>query len=537
MVASEYLFKNNFGVAVLDKNGQFISANSLIHNFFEKIEPGININKYNILNFISQKDKLKLKNYFEGSVNLNEEVYFELTVKSGTGNIKKLIMYSFKLPFNETEYFFNCTFVNRENDKYFEMNRNIPIGMATVSISDKFNVLHANEEFYCLFGISSENKEMLENFNLLEKDEFYIIKSEIFEQLENSNKVMVEFRARRTDGALIWLHMRAKREVNEENINVFYGVFLDVTSRKNTELALEREKERYRIIVESTGDVIFEYHIKNDLMILNEKIKDKDKSVNYRMEISNYLKCIRDRFLVHEEDADIMKSICMGQRCEQSELRLGRLRGEKGSFCWYSINSSVIFDEEGSPIQTIGALRNIDEIKKSEQRLKETAEHDPMTDLYNKVVAERLIRNSLSSFSNECISAFIIVDIDDFKNINDTMGHMYGDIVIKEISSRIKRTFRASDIVGRVGGDEFLIFMANAGSLEKVGNKAQMLVEGCNLIFRGTRKKINVSVSIGIAICNEYENDYEKIYVAADMALYKAKHNGKGCFYIAHKEK
>ena len=350
-----------------------------------------------------------------------------------------------------------------------------------------------------MFGLTEDNNKLFKNYNLISKKEVYLIKTEIKEQLERTNKFMVEFKARRVDGSFVWIHMRARKIMGETN-NVFYGVFLDITSRKNIELALEREKERYRIIVESTGDIIFEYYMKNDLMILNEKVKDNEKSVNYRIEVNNYLKCLNDRFLVHPDDIDLMKNICKGDSSKQSEIRLGKLRGKKGEYYWYSINSSVIFDENGMLIQTIGALRNIDEIKKSEQKLKETAEHDPMTALYNKVVAERLIRNCMSTFSNENICAFLIVDIDDFKNINDTMGHMYGDIVIKEITGRIKSTFRSSDVVGRVGGDEFLIFMSNAGSLDKVKKKAEILIKSCNLIFKGSRKKINVSVS------NRYSN-------------------------------
>ena len=121
---------------------------------------------------------------------------------------------------------------------------------------------------------------------------------------------------------------------------------------------------------------------------------------------------------------------------------------------WFRIRVTTQLDENQKPIKAIGILSNIDEDKQRAQKLLEKAQRDPLTQYYNKETAQTLIQDWLSTQPAQ--NALMIIDIDDFKIVNDTLGHLFGDAFLIEATSRIRQLFRSEDILGRVGGDEFL---------------------------------------------------------------------------------
>lgn len=173
----------------------------------------------------------------------------------------------------------------------------------------------------------------------------------------------------------------------------------------------------------------------------------------------------------------------------------------------------------------LSSKKRVDEIAKEKETLQLKTELDLMTGLYNKITAEKLITSSLSD--NHKINAMMVIDIDNFKQVNDSQGHLVGDHTIRIIADLISGHFRKSDIVGRVGGDEFIAFMRDIPSQDLARHKA-------NDLARLLRYKpnitlpANVSVSIGLVITEECPYQYEELFEKADQALYVAKRNGKG---------
>lgn len=155
------------------------------------------------------------------------------------------------------------------------------------------------------------------------------------------------------------------------------------------------------------------------------------------------------------------------------------------------------------------------------------AETDQLTNLYNKVTTEKKIKE----FIAECPdtqSLIFVLDIDNFKKINDTMGHAFGDEVLRTIGQRIKMEFRASDIIGRAGGDEFIIFLKGLKEEEIIIREA-LKVENFFKDFKAGDGyvKYSATASIGCAVFPRDAEDFEGLYKAADQALYKAKQRGK----------
>ena len=155
------------------------------------------------------------------------------------------------------------------------------------------------------------------------------------------------------------------------------------------------------------------------------------------------------------------------------------------------------------------------------------AETDQLTNLYNKVTTEKKIKEFMEQ-NPTTQSLLFVLDIDNFKKINDTMGHAFGDEVLRSIGHGIKMQFRASDIIGRVGGDEFIIFLKGLKDEEIIIREAKK-VENFFKDFKAGKSyvKYSATASIGCAVFPRDAEDFEGMYKAADEALYKAKQRGK----------
>ncbi|MGN1423165.1 MAG: diguanylate cyclase, partial [Oscillospiraceae bacterium] len=169
-------------------------------------------------------------------------------------------------------------------------------------------------------------------------------------------------------------------------------------------------------------------------------------------------------------------------------------------------------------------------------RLKTKAERDLLTNLLNKKTFESDVESMLSDHSADEIGALLIIDLDNFKAINDTLGHIVGDKVLSGVADKIRETFRKQDRLGRIGGDEFAVYMtfgSVSGEYERyviIRSRAEQL---CGKIRELTDKLdggISVSCSIGIALEPEHGASYEQLYKCADEALYLSKNSGKNRF-------
>lgn len=169
--------------------------------------------------------------------------------------------------------------------------------------------------------------------------------------------------------------------------------------------------------------------------------------------------------------------------------------------------------------------------------LEQKADTDLLTELNNKIATERKIREYINE--NPDLQALMFVfDIDNFKKINDTRGHAFGDEVLRSIGMRLKAEFRMSDIIGRVGGDEFILFLKNIkdeGILKKESGRVEDLFRDFKV---GQYSKYKVTASIGCAVFPRNADNFEDLYKAADKALYKAKQRGKNqlAFYEDEEE-
>lgn len=205
---------------------------------------------------------------------------------------------------------------------------------------------------------------------------------------------------------------------------------------------------------------------------------------------------------------------------------------------WIYHRARLVINEDGSKKFFVVVSDITDEklvqaeLSARNQKLRAKSERDPMTELLNKVSMQTSIEECLASPDKNICHAMFMIDTDNFKSVNDTFGHQYGDKVIIFVANAIKRIFRNTDFVARMGGDEFMVFMRHTTpAITEL--RAKQLNDAIRKELLQDGQKVNISCSIGISYYPRHGSTYEELYEKADKALYTAKENGKNQYDIA----
>ncbi len=204
-----------------------------------------------------------------------------------------------------------------------------------------------------------------------------------------------------------------------------------------------------------------------------------------------------------------------------------RFLDDKKNYRYHKVTCKLISDSAGTPVFVVGKGIDINEQRVFEER----SQKDLLTDCYNKISAQNIISEKLAANSTSTHVLFII-DIDNFKSINDNLGHYFGDEVLREISAGLKAAFRDIDIVARIGGDEFIIFVENLFDTNIISQKAEKILEVYRKTYSGEYKDYSISGSVGIALYPRDGKTYDELYQNADKALSHAKIQGKNRYMV-----
>lgn len=203
-------------------------------------------------------------------------------------------------------------------------------------------------------------------------------------------------------------------------------------------------------------------------------------------------------------------------------------------YCWTRVAVCLYYSETGQAVKLVSYVKNIQEEKERELRLQEQANTDYLTGLFNKRATEEKVHGILSAENSQQCHALILVDIDRFKQINDTIGHLGGDKVLHMVANILREHFDTKDIIGRIGGDEFLIFMRNCTSAEAVEEKLKSLMTVTSLPHIQAQLGVRLTLSIGVAMCPEHADQFIDLFAVADSALYHVKEYGRSGYYLHH---
>ena len=196
---------------------------------------------------------------------------------------------------------------------------------------------------------------------------------------------------------------------------------------------------------------------------------------------------------------------------------------------WLTIDT--VFSGRGEEAYRVAMLTDISELQKSREQLHFTATHDVLTGLPNRTLLFQHLEEALErSRTREHGGALLFIDLDNFKEINDTVGHSAGDRVLLECARRIRQGLREGDIFGRLGGDEFLLIIENIENMDVPMHAAKKVIEGLRRPFHVGSDVFELGASIGIALFPEDSGDMEELIQYADMAMYRAKEKGRNRF-------
>ncbi len=240
---------------------------------------------------------------------------------------------------------------------------------------------------------------------------------------------------------------------------------------------------------------------------------------------------IIDRNMVYKDDVDTFLAMDQAFRKGLNRPTEVRFNLPDGSNRYFKIVYKNIYDNDGKPMFSIGKTYDIDEQKS----LKMLSQTDLLTNTYNKITTEKFIKSIIYDY-RKLSHVLFIMDIDDFKGLNDRMGHQIGDLILKEIGKNLHSCFRDGDIIGRIGGDEFIVFVKNLDNLGIIKSKAEAIVRSFGSIGDEDYAHIEVSGSVGIALYPQDGLSYEELYKNADVALYQSKKLGKNCYSFYSKE-
>lgn len=411
---------------------------------------------------------------------------------------------------------------------------NIPGGMFSCRFDEKLTLLQMNKGFLSMLGYTQQDiEEKFQNsfWEMIEQRDREVTLEEVQRQMALGPDKELEYRMTCKDGRTIWVLDKGHLLRDEEGNQYFCCVLVDVTRSKELEEKLRLSLERHQIIMDQTTDILFEWDIQADTMIFSGNWEKKFGCPPVTQHVSRLF--WQAPYILPEDQplfTKLLSRIRGGEHYAEEEIRI--LNGKQNAV-WCRIRITGLTDKTGRAVRAVGAILDIDAEKKKAQSLMERAQRDMLTKLYNKGSSQEYIQAVLASNVPGKMAALMIIDLDNFKHMNDTMGHLFGDALLSEVAHSIQKQFRSEDIVGRVGGDEFLVFLGQIPNTALAEQKAIQVMKAIGEMAVQELTEVELSCSIGIAVYPECGQTYHELFQRADQALYRAKNQGKGRYCIA----
>ncbi|OON99739.1 MAG: hypothetical protein ATN35_11130 [Epulopiscium sp. Nele67-Bin004] len=309
---------------------------------------------------------------------------------------------------------------------------------------------------------------------------------------------------------------------------IFMIIGIEILKDRKIKFKAKELEEMYKDILTHKADHTMEIEVNVTTKIITNYRFCGEFQSNVVGEV--YDKFIRDVVYtrIHPEDRkEMLNSISshallknLSHKTEFFEYEY-RTSDANGKYSWYLAYLKIERDPKTNIVRGILVGNNI----QAEKDLQYSATHDALSGLYNKRMTQKIIGKCLEQRQ---VGALFMIDIDNFKGVNDNLGHDVGDAVIQEVAQKLRYVFMEQDVIGRVGGDEFMVFLRGVVDIE---SKAQHICHVIRKTYSDGEKQVTISASIGIA--KTYAGaTFEELYKKADMAVYDSKRKGKNTYTI-----
>lgn len=394
------------------------------------------------------------------------------------------------------------------------------------SSDDTWCYSYVGERVEELFGVSvadalADAQTLLANIHPSDRDA--VIESSL-ESARTQRPWQYEFRMFHRNGNMIWVEANDRPHRQPDGSVIWTGYANDITQRKVLEAALKASEQRFRQLVEQANDIIYTLNAAGDLTYV---------SPNWPRILGHRVEEVLGRnmsFVLHPEDLDACRHYIANvfHTAEPQGMIEYRVQHANGEWRWHFTNGAPVLDEQGQVTSFLGISHDITPRREMEERVRRLAQQDSLTQLPNRAQFFAHLADALEGCERENRQlALLFIDLDNFKPVNDQMGHAVGDQLLVQVAQRMRHRLRVDDLVGRIGGDEFVAMLSGPiMASEALGVASQLcdslaepyLLDGCQVI---------ISASIGVAVYPLHASEEAALVHCADQAMYVAKANGR----------
>ena len=402
-----------------------------------------------------------------------------------------------------------------------------------VTIDSSFHTQTADESFFSYFN----NDALFSITRTIHPDDLDEFKK-LVASVENDEIKQTVIRMKSADDDYRWMIMRlsVNRQMLVTGIRYIDIIVKDILKIENETTAFENVINNFRYLLSLQETIVFEYNSQTRRIA----VYSFDYNINtvfFNEDIDYFCFRVKAENMIHQADTEDFESFCSSLK--NSDIRFT-----------YEMNTNILTGGEHMQNQvfrgftvadgqnnkmTMGTISLKDNNGQDSKIIFETT-LDPLTNLLNKKVISNYAVNKIESVSGENVT-IVIIDIDDFKNINDRYGHLFGDEILCSAAKILKKEFAARGVAGRIGGDEFMAVLSDVKNEAELRSMLRAVRSNINILYADKMPNLNVSCSMGTASYPADAGSYRELFMAADKALYIAKQNGKGRYVIYNVDK
>ena len=436
-----------------------------------------------------------------------------------------------------TKYFYTIVFKDHQIELLHTSIGNTPkdlkeapfiLASCSFKLDEQLSIVDINDNLLEL--LLYDNKEEFLNdidyhwINCIHKNDIFNVIKALSENVSALERHHLEYRIKRKDGSYLWIYDQGHFIFNNQKNLIVQCYLSDISSIKNRELASSVEKEKYQMALKDNSISILEYHIQDDRMIIDILEQSKKRIYDHYLDYVSSSKST-----VFEEDKQKIVDL-FTQKINGPIIYREYYRGSQ-EYCVKTLDATVIYNSNDEAEIILATASDITVNWHEQNSLKQQAQRDSLTHLYNLKAGKYIIDEYIKKNPKQQ-NALIVLDIDHFKEVNDTYGHLVGNELLIALAKYLLFHTNPNDIVIRMGGDEFVVFLKNVhDDLTYPCNQLMSHLNKISLSHHG----IHFSISMGVYTFSNEQN-FDNIFKIADDALYHSKRNGRNRYTIKYQK-
>jgi len=406
----------------------------------------------------------------------------------------------------------------------------LPGGIVKI-LTDSHEIKFISKGSMLLFGYTEED---IENKSICFDDLIFPEDRNLFISTlkDRPNNISLTIRVICSDGGIKWITCNGNRVRDSLSIDMFQFIIMDVTKQVIISKKLKKERETLLTYFEMTEETIVEYLIAEDRLVSSDK---SCEAFGFPKVIDGFYNNIKELNVIYPKDLPAFFNTYSGLKDIKQAYQVDvRIKNKTQKYEWYNIKSITLY-EDGIPYKIITKLVNTDSQKKKIEALVEMTQRDSLTGLYNSGNISRIINEYLAANGQTGNHSLLMIDIDNFKDINDNYGHYIGDDIIVQFASRLLGSLGKDNFLGRIGGDEFVALIKNCNQ-KIVIDLIKKFLKSLQEPFISDGQSLLITCSVGISMYPKDDDIYEGLFKKADIACYASKDKGKNSYTFFDKD-